>query len=75
MYHKIEFLMPFTADVEISPKDRMERLRIRKGTQVRAELQARVVETAAGLVEAADFYFEDGTVSRLIPYERFRFME
>jgi hypothetical protein len=75
MYHSIEFRLPFTADLEISPKHRVERLLIRKGMQVRAELHARVVEMADGPVEVADVYFEDRTVTRSVPYERFRFVE
>jgi hypothetical protein len=33
------------------------------------------METAGGLVEVADLCFEDGTVTRQVPFERFRFVE
>jgi hypothetical protein len=75
MYHLIEFNTAFTADLEISPKQRMERLRVRKGTHARVGLRPYVLETAAGLVEVADLYFDDGTVTRQVPFQWFRFVE
>lgn len=75
MYHLIEFNTAFTADLEISPKQRLERLRVRKGTQAYVCLRPYVVETAGELDEVADLFFEDGTVTRQVPFERFRFVE
>ncbi len=75
MYHLIEFNASFTADLEVSPKQRLERLRVRKGTRANVCLRPYVVETAGGPVEVADLFFEDGTVTRLVPFEQFRFVE
>jgi hypothetical protein len=75
MYHPIEFCRDFITDLEISPKHRLERLRIRKGMRVYASLHASIVETDEGPVEVADLHFDDGTVARQIRYEQFSFVE
>jgi hypothetical protein len=75
MYHTIEFAVEFTADLEISPKHYLERLLIRKGTQVRVQIRPHVLETADGLVEVADLYFEDGTATRSVPFAWFAFAD
>jgi hypothetical protein len=75
MYQSIEFRAGFDVDLEISPKERLERLQIRKGMKVRAELRPYVIESPGGPLEVADVCFEDGTVSRQIPYALFRFVE
>jgi hypothetical protein len=75
MYHLIEFTIAFVADLEVSPKQPLERLRIRAGELACANLRPYVVETDEGLVEVADLYFDDGAVARLIPYEWFCFVE
>jgi hypothetical protein len=75
MRHLIEFCKAFSIDVEISPRDRLERVKIRAGTIVRAQVAPTVVETAGGPVEVADLYFDDGFVARAIPFEHFRFVE
>jgi hypothetical protein len=75
MYHLIEFNTAFTADLEVTPKQRLERLRILKGTRAYVKLRPYVVETAGQLDEVADLYFDDGTVTRQVPFERFRFVE
>jgi hypothetical protein len=75
MYHYIEFNTAFTSDLEISPRQRLERLRVQKGTRAHVGLRPYVVETAGGPVEVADLYFEDGTVTRGVRFEKFRFVE
>jgi hypothetical protein len=75
MSHFIEFNAAFIADVEISPKHRMERVRIRKGNRAYVGLRPYVVESAGELFEVADLYFEDGTVTRRVPYARFHFVD
>jgi hypothetical protein len=75
MWHLIEFSKAFAADVEISPRDRLERIKIRKGTQVRARLMPAVIETEHGPCEVADLFFEDGFITRGIPYDHFRFVD
>jgi hypothetical protein len=75
MYHAIEFCSAFIADLEVSPNQRLERLRIRKGTRARVHLLPYVEETPRGPVEVADLCFDDGTLVRQVRYERFRFVE
>jgi hypothetical protein len=75
MCHLIEFCSAFTTDLEVSPKQRLERLRIQKGTRAYVGLRPYVVETTGGPVEVADLYFEDGTVTRRVRFEQFRFVE
>jgi len=68
MYHTIAFAVEFMADLEISPKHRLERLLIHKGTRVRAQLKPYVVESEYGPVEVADLFFEHGTATRMVPF-------
>ncbi len=75
MYHLIEFIADFIADLEVSPRQSLERVRVRKGTRVFVGLCPYIVETASGPVEVADLYFEDGTVARQVCFERFHFVE
>jgi hypothetical protein len=75
MYHTLESLSEFTIDLEISPKHPLERLRIRRGTHLRAQLRPHVVERDGVPVEVADLYLEEGTVIRAVPFALFRFVE
>jgi hypothetical protein len=75
MYHTLEFAVAFTVDLEISPKHPQERLLIKKGTRLRAQVKPYVVETEGGPVEVADLFFEDGTATRRVRYACFSFVE
>ena len=75
MYHTIEFATDITVDLEVSPKHRLERLLIRKGTRLSAQLKPHVVETEDGPVEVADLFFADGTTARSVPFHHFRFVD
>jgi hypothetical protein len=75
MYHLIEFNAAFIADLEISPRHRLEKLRVRRGTRAYVRIHPHVMETADGPVEVADLYFEDGTVTRNVRFSQFRFVE
>lgn len=74
MYHTIEFRVDFTVDLEVSPRDRLERLLIRQGTRVRSQLRPYIHETEYGPIEMADLFFEDGTATRGIPFASFCFV-
>jgi hypothetical protein len=63
MYHLIEFADDLWVDVERFPRHRLERMRLRGGTRLRAQLRPQVVETPEGPVEAADLFFADGTAA------------
>jgi hypothetical protein len=75
MYHTIEFLVAFVADLEVSPKHPLERMLIRRGTRLRAEIKPYVVETEDGPVEVADLFFADGTTTRMVRLGRFSFVD
>jgi hypothetical protein len=75
LYHTIEFAVEFVADLELSPKQRLEQLLIRQGTRLRVQLKPSVVETVGGPVEVADLLFEDGTATRTVPFAYFAFVE
>jgi hypothetical protein len=75
MYHTIEFHEALTVDLEISPKHHLERLSLKAGTRLQAQIRPYVLETEDGLVEVADLFFDDGTATRQIPFEAFSFVE
>jgi len=75
MYHTINFAGEYMIDVEISRRQPLERMLIRAGTRLRAQVRPYVVETADCPVEVADLYFEDGSVTRMVPFACFSFAE
>jgi len=75
MYHVIEFVTDWWADVEPAPGQLLERLRVRRGTRRRARVLPRVAESADGPVETADLVFEDGSVARGMSRAAFRVVE
>jgi hypothetical protein len=75
MYHTVEFAAEFMVDLEVSRKQPLERVLIRRGTRVRAQLRPYVIETENGPVEVADLFFEDGTSTRSVRFEWFTFVE
>jgi hypothetical protein len=74
MYHTIEFDTDLLVDLEISPKHRLERLLISRGTRLQVQLKPYVVETEAGPVEVVDLFFIDGTTTRRVPFAWFSFV-
>jgi hypothetical protein len=75
MYHTIEFTRALAADLEISRKQPMERVRLRAGMPLRAQIKPYIVETPHGPVEVADLFFEDGTATRMMPFAFFKFVD
>lgn len=75
MYHLIKFAADLTVDLEISPRHPLERLRLRKGTQLRVQIKPYVLETETGPVEVADLFFADGTATRQVRFDCFSFVE
>ena len=75
MYHLIEFAGAFPADLEVSPKQPLERTLLEPGTRLRAQVRPHVVETDEGPVEVADLFFEDGTATPSVPFAFFAFVE
>lgn len=75
MYHTIEFLSDYTADLEVSPKHRLEQTLLCKGDRLPAQIKPYVIETEEGFIEVADLFVADGTVIRSVPFGRFAFVE
>ena len=75
MYHTIEFSAEFMVDLEISPKHRLERMLVHRGTRLQAQIRPYVVETKNGLFEVADLFLVDGTITRMVPFESFSFVD
>jgi hypothetical protein len=75
MYHVLEFDADLWVDVERSPRQRLERVLLRGGTCVLAQLRPQVLETPEGPVEAADLFFADGSAACAVPFAAFRFTE
>jgi hypothetical protein len=73
MDHLIEFDTAFTADLEVSPRQRLEQLRVQQGTRAYVRLRRHVLEAADRPVEVADLFFEDGSVARDMRFDRFHF--
>ena len=75
MYHTIEFDEPLTLDLEVSARHPLERMAVKKGTRLRAQIKPYVMETADGPVEVVDLFFEDGTTTRRVRCSSFSFVE
>ena len=75
MYHTIEFADEFIVDLEISPKHRLERMLVHRGTRLQAQIKPYVLETKNGFFEVADLFLADGTITRLVPFESFSFVD
>jgi hypothetical protein len=75
MYHTLEFNTELSVDLEISRKQPLERLRLAKGSRRRAQLKPYVIETPEGPAEVADLFFDDGTATRGVRFESFRFVD
>lgn len=75
MFHTIQFAAEFMVDLEVSARQRLERVLIRAGDRLRAQIRPYVQETADGPVEMADLFFADGTATRAVRYENFVFVE
>lgn len=74
MYHHLAFVTPLSADLEVSRNARLERVSLRTGERVLAELKPYVVESTGGPIEVADLFLEDGTTVRRVPFGQFRFV-
>ena len=75
MYHTLQFIRDLTVDLAVSPKQPLERLLIRKGSRLAAQLRPYVVEGVIGPVEVADLFFADGTSTSGVPFDCFSFVE
>jgi hypothetical protein len=74
MYHTVEFDLELEVDLEIARTKPLERLLIRRGARLNAQIKPYVIEGADGPVEVADLFFEDGSATRRIPFAWFTFV-
>jgi hypothetical protein len=74
MFHIIEFNGDRTLDLEVPPRQPLERLFIRKGDRLQAQNKPYVAEAEDGPVEMADLFFTDGTTTRSVRFEQFSFV-
>lgn len=75
MYHTVEFAADLFADLETSPREPLKRIRIPKGTRLKAQIKPYVIEGARGPVEVADLFFANGTATRRVPFEDFSLVD
>ncbi|MBY0526696.1 MAG: hypothetical protein K2R98_25085 [Gemmataceae bacterium] len=75
MFHSLEFTVGCRIDIEVTNKDRLERVQIQAGTRVRAQLRPYVAETTNGPVEVADLFLDDGSTVRHVPFAYFAFVD
>ena len=75
MYHTIRFAAEFVALPEIPPPPCRQRALLRKGDHLKAQVRPYVVETRRGPVEVADLLFEDGSMTRGVPYRCLAFVD
>jgi hypothetical protein len=75
MYHTIQFAAEFVALPEIPPQQCRQRALLRKGDRLKAQVRPYVVETRRGPAEVADLLFEDGSMTRGVPYRCLAFVD
>jgi hypothetical protein len=75
MYHTIQFCAEFVALPEVVPQGQRRRALIRKGDRLKAQVRPYVVETRRSPAEVADLLFEDGSMTRRVPYRCFAFVD
>jgi hypothetical protein len=75
VYHTIELRVKFLAELEPPPEHPAEPLLIRRGTRIRLRLKPYVSESSEGPIEVADLFFENGEVTRRVPFACFSFVE
>jgi hypothetical protein len=75
MSYAVVFAVDLWLDLERSPRERLERVLLRRGSRRNAQLRPHVVEGPTGPVEVADLFFADGTVARDVPFAAFAFAE
>jgi hypothetical protein len=75
MYHALQMVSDRWVDLQRSPRHRLERLLLRRGTRLPAQVRPYVVEAADGPVETADLFFADGTAARGVPFACFAFVD
>jgi hypothetical protein len=74
-YHVIEFVTAWVAELERGAGRPLEQVLVSRGTRRCARIRPFILEVELWPVEAADLYFDDGTIARCVPYAAFAFAE
>lgn len=74
MFHTIQFNRGLVADLAVARNRRLDRLRVRRGTRLCAQVRSYVVERRSGPAEVADLFF-DGVALLRVPCESFSFVD
>jgi len=75
MLHTIEFRWVVLADVDRADYAFPQKVVIKEGTRLQAEIKPYVAESDDGPVEVADLTFEDGSIARAVRFAAFRFLD
>jgi hypothetical protein len=75
MVHAIQFRWVVVAELDRPGRADRQRVIIRVGTRLHANIKPYVVESREGPVEVADLRFEDGSVARAVQFAAFRFLD
>jgi hypothetical protein len=75
MIHPIEFRWLVLAEVERPEYALMQRVVIKEGTRLSADIKPYIAESPDGPIEVADLYLENGSVARAVRFAAFRFLD
>jgi hypothetical protein len=75
VYHVIEFVVDWWAEVERAPGQPVVQMLIPRGTKKAVSLRPRIVESGEGPMEVADLGFEDRSTVRGVPFATFVFAD
>jgi hypothetical protein len=75
MAHAIEFRWVVLADLDRPEYAYQQRVVIKEGTRMHAQIKPYVVESPDGPVEVADLLLDDGSVARAVRFAAFRFLD
>jgi len=75
MLHAIEFRWLVIAEVDRPDYVFLERVIIKEGTRLQAEIKPYVAESDDGPIEVADLHMQDGSVARAVRFAAFRFLD
>jgi translation initiation factor IF-1 len=75
MYHRLVFRAELLVDMEVPGKPRLERVRLRKGEVVEAQIRCWVKESDTGPVEMADLFLSSGETIRGVRMAFFSFVD
>jgi len=75
MLHAIEFRWVVLAEVDRPDYAYLERVVIKEGTRLHAEIKPYVAESDDGPIEVADLHMQDGSIARAVRFAAFRFLD